>query len=108
MGNSAGALITGTIMSDEAPVYFRDKQWPYYRAAIMQCTPINLQMRTPADVIEFNNKISMETGCDTFECFQKLSNDKIAEAINAKTSKMLFDLTVMSLVGTPFAPIEGS
>ena len=62
---------------------------------------------TPADVIQFNNKISIETGCDTFECFQQLSNDKIGVAINATTSKMLFDLTVMSLVGTPFAPIEG-
>ena len=65
IGNSAGALITGTIMSDEAPVYFRDRNWPYYRSAIMQCTPINLQMRTPKDIIEFNNRISVETGCFT-------------------------------------------
>ena len=73
----------------------------------MQCTPINLQMRTPADVIDFNNRISAATGCTTFNCFQKLSNDEIASAIETKTNKMLFDLTVMSLVGTPFAPIEG-
>jgi len=39
--------------------------------------------------------------------FKKLSNDEIGELIQKNTDPILFDLTVMSLVGTPFGPIEG-
>lgn len=106
MGNSAGAIITGLLLSDEAPVYFRDAGWPFFQGAVMQCTPINIQMRTPAQIIDFNNKIADAAGCETLECFQKLSNEKMGELLKENTETLLFDLTVMSLVGTPFGPIE--
>ena len=106
MGNSAGAIITGLLLSDEAPVYFRDAGWPFFQGAVMQCTPINIQMRTPAQIIDFNNKIADAAGCDTLECFQQLSNEKMGELLKENTETLLFDLTVMSLVGTPFGPIE--
>ena len=67
MGNSAGAIITGLLLSDEAPVYFRDAGWPFFQGAVMQCTPINIQMRTPAQIIDFNNKIADAAGCETLE-----------------------------------------
>ena len=55
------------MLSDEAPVYFRDAGWPFFQGAVMQCTPINIQMRTPAQIIDFNNKIADAAGCDTLE-----------------------------------------
>ena len=67
MGNSAGAIITGLLLSDEAPVYFRDAGWPFFQGAVMQCTPVNIQMRTPAQIIDFNNKIADAAGCETLE-----------------------------------------
>ena len=137
MGNSAGAIITGLLLSDEAPVYFRDAGWPFFQGAVMQCTPVNIQMRTPAQIIDFNNKIADAAGCETLEewfknykywstywsefenqcrnnedsfetkkCFQRLSNEKMGELLKENTETLLFDLTVMSLVGTPFGPIE--
>ena len=64
---------TGLLLSDEAPVYFRDAGWPFFQGAIMQCTPINIQMRTPAQIIEFNNKIADAAGCDTLEGWFELN-----------------------------------
>ena len=40
------------------------------------------------------------------KCFQQLSNEKMGELLKENTETLLFDLTVMSLVGTPFGPIE--
>ena len=36
----------------------------------------------------------------------QLSNEKMGELLKENTETLLFDLTVMSLVGTPFGPIE--
>ena len=43
---------------------------------------------------------------ETKKCFQQLSNEKMGELLKENTETLLFDLTVMSLVGTPFGPIE--
>ena len=52
--------MTGLLLSDEAPVYFRDKKWPFFNGAIMQCTPINIQMRTPGTHNVFAIKIKFK------------------------------------------------
>ena len=46
--------------------------------------------------------------CNPKKCFQELSNEKMGELLKENTETLLFDLTVMSLVGTPFGPIEDS
>lgn len=57
MGNSAGALAVGSILSDEAPSYSRADGWPFYRSAILQCPPVNLKMRTQSEMEIYNHKI---------------------------------------------------
>ena len=77
MGNSAGALAVGTILSDEAPEYSRSNGWPFYRSAILQCPPVNLKMRSPEDLKDYNEKIITASGCNSLKCFQELSTDQV-------------------------------
>ena len=57
MGNSAGALAVGTLLSDEAPAYSRADGWPFYRSAILQCPPVNLKMRNQDEMAKYNHDI---------------------------------------------------
>ena len=54
----------------------------------------------------YNHNITVASGCDTLACFQQLSTEQIGAAISAATNPLLFDLTVNSIFGTPFGPIE--
>jgi len=62
MGNSAGALAVGTLLSDEAPTYSRADGWPFYRSAILQCPPVNLKMRNHEEMAKYNHDIVIGCG----------------------------------------------